>query len=120
MDRGFLKLIEMHHLQEVSGALVTEFALKAEFPLPLQTIKHVIHDVEPRKERVLLEHHQPVGSGLQNRLTFQENFAGGGRLESGDQIQQGGFAAAGRAEENHKLTLNHLEIDRLKGLHGLS
>src|SRR4030095_328265 len=64
----------------------------------------------------LLEQHQPIVAGPLHRLTLQRDSSGRGFLETGDQIQEGGLATSGRAEEDHPLTFPDFQIDGLQRL----
>src|SRR5215469_8541101 len=55
---------------------------------------HVLDGGAPGKERVLLEHHPAVGSGLRHLVAVHEDVAGGGLDEARDHVEQGGLATA--------------------------
>jgi len=59
------------------------------------------------------------GGGPQSAeiLSFEENFAGGGRLELHDGAGEGGFAAAGLPDESQDLTLFDPEADPIDSAH---
>ena len=61
-----------------------------------------------RIERVGLEHHGDAAIGGGDRihgLAADQQLAGGDLLQSCDHAQQRGLAAAGRADEDHKLAV---------------
>jgi hypothetical protein len=66
------------------------------------------------EEGVVLEHHAHVplaGGDRRDVLAAVPHLAGVGRLEPGDDAEEGGLPAAGRAEEGDELTLRDLERD---------
>ena len=86
----------------------------------LQREAHILGHGHMRVERVGLEHHgdAAIGGGDRvHRLAADQQFAGGDLLQPGDHAQQGGLAAAGRADENHQLAVLDGERDVADGLH---
>ena len=61
-----------------------------------------------------------VVAGPRHAPALQSDFARGRLFESGNQIEQGRFAAAGGTEQNHILALPDFKIDRFEGFHVLS
>ena len=59
--------------------------------------------VFPGKEGVLLEHHAAVGAGAADRFAVHQDGARGGPQEPGDGVEDGGFPAAGGADEGDEL-----------------
>ena len=54
---------------------------------------------EPREQRVALEDHAAVRAGPGDGMAVEQNFAAGGFIESGDDADERGFAATGRADD---------------------
>ena len=72
-------------------------------------------DGQVGKERVGLEDHAEVRAwaGRGDVLAVDDDAAGGGLEEAGDQVERRGLAAAGRTEQREQLALVHGEIDRV-------
>ena len=92
----------------------------------LQRVGDVVEDAHVRPDRVVLEHDAEPrsfggttlpGRGVGDALVADANRAGIGRLEAGDQPQQHGLAAAGRAEQREALAVDQLEVEPRQ--HGL-
>src|SRR6266851_7152642 len=79
--------------------------------LALQTIADVLADGVPGEKRVLLENHRPLPARRGNQLAANPEFAARRPLETCEQIEQGGLAAAARAHDRKELVLLDLEID---------
>jgi hypothetical protein len=73
--------------------------------------RDVVAYVEPRHQRVLLEHHAAVGAGACHRLAVEQDLAGRWRQEAGDAVQQRGLAAAGSAQRDHEVAVLHRHVD---------
>ena len=54
--------------------------------LQIQAVYHVGNDVQPRKERGFLKHHQPILAGARDGAAVFENFAGIRLFQPGDDI----------------------------------
>ena len=71
----------------------------------LQAERHVIVHAHVRVERVALEHHGDVailGGDIVDDAVADEDAAVADLLKAGEQAQAGGFAAAGRADEDEE------------------
>ena len=81
----------------------------------------VVADGQPGKAGVLLEDHaDAVGDLAADRLAFERHLAARRHRQSGDQLQQGGLAAAGRADHGEELALAQLEVERPDRVHGIT
>ena len=78
---------------------------------------HVGPDGLPGEKLVLLGHEPNLGSGGTDGLPVHQDLSGSGALQSGNEAQQGGLAAAGRAHDAEELPLLHLKADIPKSLH---
>ncbi len=83
-----------HQLQRINGAFL-------ELVFGLLGTKHALHRQvnvlkagQPGQQRVVLEHHRAFGTGRIDLLVVADQGAIGGPDQPGDQVQQGGFAAA--------------------------
>ena len=61
-----------------------------------------------------------VGAGTGDRRAVEQHLAGARRVKPGDDAQQGGLAAARRAEDGDEVVLAHFEVDRHQRLRGLA
>jgi hypothetical protein len=68
---------------------------------------------EPREEGGvgILEEHDPVAAGPRDRRAVEREVARRGRFEAGDDVEEGGLAAAAGAQETEEFALADLEID---------
>ncbi len=71
----------------------------------------VVAHRQPGKQRRLLEHHGAVGPRRPGRRTLDGHAPAGRLLEAGDDVEQGGFAAARRPEQRNEFTVADREID---------
>jgi hypothetical protein len=80
---------------------------------------HVVVNREPGQQRVVLEHHRPVGSRLLHLIALEQDGARCDLRKSGDQVEQGRLAAPGMADDRDHLALLDLERDIVQhvGLH---
>jgi hypothetical protein len=81
----------------------------------------VVEDGEVGIERVVLKHHRHVAAGGRDVVDLaiaDPNGAGVDRLESGEQPQQRGLAAAGGAEQHQAFAVGDVEIDRSQRVMG--
>ncbi len=85
--------------------------------LELQSEQQVVHHVEPREQRVFLEHHHPVSAGPAHRHAIGEDPARVGPLQPGDDVQQRRLAAARRANQADELALVHLQRHAIERMH---
>ena len=65
----------------------------------------------------MLKHDAAVGAGACHRLAVDKDRAGFDRQKAADQIKQGGFAAAGRAEQRDKFAVGDLERNLVERQH---
>ena len=77
--------------------------------LQLQTEKHVAENIQPRKKRWFLEHHQAISSRAGYRLSIGEHISAVRLFQSSNDVQQCRFPAAARADEADKLTFVYLQ-----------
>src|SRR5579872_4044160 len=71
----------------------------------------------PRKQRMLLEAHRVVGPWPQHRLAVDQDLAVGLRLQASGDAQEGGFAAAARAENGEELPGVDRDVDAVERHH---
>nr|GEX10615.1 hypothetical protein [Tanacetum cinerariifolium] len=79
----------------------------------------VFADGHVRVQGVGLKHHRQVALGrsdLGDLAAIKLDTAAGDVFQAGDQAQQGGFAAARRANENHELAVFHVQVDAFDDL----
>src|SRR4051812_41853715 len=81
------------------------------YPRLLQRIGDVARDVAPGKERVVLEEHRPIGAWAADAIAAEEQLARVGLVEAGEEVQQGGLAAAARTAQAEELTGLDVESD---------
>ena len=82
--------------------------------MTLETELHVAARGEVRKQGVILEHGADVALirlALIDDLAVEQDVAGGGLLEAGDQAQRGGLAASGRAQQGEETAPRNGERD---------
>ncbi len=79
----------------------------------LQPKRHVFLHVAPREQAFILEDHAALGAGALHLFAFQLNGAMLIRDKPGDEIQQGGFSAPGRAQHHQQLTAVQRQVDVL-------
>ncbi len=104
---------QLHHVQRTGHALD---ALVLGHVAHAQGVGHVVAHRHVRKQRVVLEHHAKValvrrraGDGL----FVEEDFARGGRLETGQHHQRGGLAGARGAQQGQEFTALDLQVQVL-------
>ena len=84
----------------------------------LQAQFHVAARGQVGIERVGLEHHGDAALGRRHDVdhaVVDQHMASGVLLQPRDDAQQGGLAAARRADEHHELAVGDVEIDALEG-----
>ena len=75
---------------------------------------HVLGHVHVRVEGVGLEHHGDVavlGVDVVDHALADADLAGAGLHQPGDDVEQGGLAAAGRPQQHQELAVGELDID---------
>ena len=88
--------------------------------LPAQALhvdgqEHVVEDGAPREEDRGLEDHADVPARALDGGAAEGRAPGGGRQQAGEDLEQGGLAAAGGPDHRHELALVHGEADPLEG-----
>jgi hypothetical protein len=68
----------------------------------------------PGKQRILLEYDAAVATGSGDRPAIEQDTAAGRRGEPGQQIEQGGFSAAARADQSEEFAGANVERDVLQ------
>ncbi|MNZ33319.1 hypothetical protein D3C78_506640 [compost metagenome] len=74
----------------------------------------VVPHASPGVERRVLEHHHPRRRRPVHRLAIGQQTAAVGRLQTGDQTQQGRLAATGRPQQRDELPRRHVQVDVLQ------
>ena len=69
---------------------------------------------------MLLEQHEPIVMRSFHPRAIQSDFPGGRLLESGNDVEQGGFSAAGGAEEDKEFTRANLCANGLQRFNSLA
>ena len=113
------------HVQELFGAVV---ALLAADALVVERQRDVFRGVLERQQVEGLEHEaqelvaQARGFGLPqiaDRVTRQHVAAAVIAVENAEDVQQRGFAGAGRAHDGHQLAFADVQVDALEHVQGL-
>ena len=68
-------------------------------------------DREPGKQSMILEDQDAIGSGPSNGIAVHQDLTRGLRIESGNQVQQRGLAAAGWTNDAEKFSRANFKID---------
>ena len=98
--------VEVHGVQQLVGLVV---ALPPGDASELQGQLDVRSDRQPREQRRLLEHESDPSSPVDR--------AGGGLVEPGDEVEEGGLAASRRADEADELAGCDVEVDAVERMH---
>ena len=115
---------QAHHLQRHLGPLV---ALGPGHSRIHEGDLHVLHERQLWQQIVLLENktQHPVADGrqlifvhLSHILSVQQIRAGGGDVQTADDVHAGGLAGTGLAHDGHKLPLVNLKRDVIGSLDG--
>src|SRR5262249_15246135 len=77
-------------------------ALGLAHALLTQAVFHILLDVEPRKQRIVLEHDAAVRPRALDGNAVEQDLAAIGPFETGKNVQQGRLAAAARAKQCQK------------------
>ena len=107
----------MDHLQEFERLLTPRPESKTIGRFPFQAIDNVLDHVQPGKQRVLLEHHQSIVSRPAHGVALEQDISCRRRFKARNQIEQRGFAAARRPEQDHVLAFADFEVHRLQRRH---
>ncbi len=108
-----LKALEADHLDKAACHLQ---ALGLGNALHLQAEGDVVYHREPGEKRVLLEHHAAVRIDLVDLAAVDDDAPGRGLVKTGDEVEQGGFAAARGAQQHDEFALFNLQIDAIERL----
>ena len=76
----------------------------------------VLLDGQPREERRLLEHQEPLRAGAIDRAPIDRNVPAAGSEMPGQGVEQSGFAAPRWAEQANELTGVNVDVDVLQRL----
>ncbi len=71
----------------------------------LQSESHIVDDVQPGEERMLLKDNSPVHPGAEDRLIVENCYAIRRLDESCDQIQKSGLSATGSVQGDNKVSV---------------
>jgi hypothetical protein len=72
--------------------------------------QHVVDHAAPLQQQRLLEHHPDVARGIERlRRRSDAHFAGIDRVQSGEDLQQRGLAAAGRTDQRDQFAFRDIE-----------
>src|SRR5215469_1104617 len=99
---------------ELDHRLRPRAGLRLADALQLEAEAHIAQHIAPRIERVLLEHEAAVGAGRGDDVTADENAAACRLGEPLQHPQQGGLAAARRADDDEEFPWRDVEIDVLQ------
>ncbi len=113
--------VEQHaDLEQVGGGVDAGGDVGAGHPHVLEAEGQVLAHGHVRVEGVGLEHHREAALGFRDVVdpaALDQDVAGGRVVEAGDQAQQGGLAAAGRADEDDEFTVGDFEVDAVDHRH---
>ena len=101
-------------MQQRRGALHPRVDLGLRRAPQLERKGHVVVDAHMRIERVVLEHHGDIALRRRDAvdaLVADIDFARRDRLEPGDDPEQRGLAAAGRADKDDELVICDFEVE---------
>ncbi len=116
-------LADLRQLHQVEHAAHRGVDLAARAALHLQAEADVLGDAHVREQRITLEHR--VDRAAERRQAFhafaiEADAAGAGLFETGDEAEEGGLAAAGRAEEGEEFVGVDIQGHIVKGLQALA
>jgi len=112
----FGEILQPDQFQGLSGAYLV---LRRRQALHLGAEDHVLPHREPGKQGGLLEHHGAVRTRLADPRAIDFEAAGGGRFETGQQVEQGGLAAARRPEQRGEFAVRDGQVDALQRRYGV-
>ncbi|MNZ80381.1 hypothetical protein D3C78_990130 [compost metagenome] len=112
---AFGQVLHLHQREHFLDPLRDQFAIKA---LHLEAEGDILRNTHVRKQRVTLEHRvDPTLERRQivDRLAREADLTVADMLEAGDGAQQGGFAAAGGAEQGEEFVVGNVHRDVIEG-----
>ena len=89
-------------------------AIRLGNPALAQAERDVFAHGEPWEQRVRLKHHAAIRAWARDFVAVQDDAAAGRPVEPGDDPQQRGFSAAGRAEDGDEVVVADAESGRLQ------
>ena len=101
-----LKSAQADHIDK---RLRAPLALGARHALPLKAVENIGAHRFPREQRKMLKHDTAVRPWRRDRFAFHGDAAGFDRKKPADEIEQGGFAAAGGTEQRQEFARPHLQ-----------
>ena len=107
-DKAFFRPFKAHFFQHPRGGCP---ALRFVDPGQLQPERDVILHVAPRQQPFMLKDHAAIGSRSFNPLAFEGDAAVLIRHESGNQVQQRGFTAAGGPQDHQQFAAVQRQVD---------
>src|SRR3546814_807358 len=110
---GVLEPSQAHHLDEPLGRLAPLGSLHA---LHLQAKRHVLGNGQPRKQRVLLEHHAAVRIDVAHFAAVDDNASGAGLFETRHQVEQRRLAATRSSQHDQKFAARNLQVHAVQRL----
>ena len=112
------KMRELHQREHLGDARMRRFA--RELRAHAQREADIVRHRHVRKQRVGLEHHADIAlvrRHVGDRALVEQDVAGIGSDEAGDQIERGGLARSARAQQRHECAGRHVERDAVDRLH---
>ena len=79
-----------------------------------QAERDVLAHGQPWEQRVGLKHHAAIRARARHLAPVEHDAAAGRPVEAGDDAQQRGFSAAGRAEDGDEVVVADVEVGRLQ------
>ena len=113
MRAGLLLVTKTDEVEVVAGGL--EALGIGEGGLEAEAEEDVLQGIEPREERILLEHDEAIPARGRHRLIPEADFSLIGVLQAGQQAKQGRLAATRRAYDGQELPFPHIQADILQG-----
>ncbi|MDT4823688.1 hypothetical protein FQZ97_569240 [compost metagenome] len=94
-DTALVEAGQVHQGEHFAG---TSLSLGAGHAGQFQTEGDIAEHVLPGQQGVVLEHHAALGAGAADENAVEADAPGAGADEAGDEVEQRGLAAAGRAQ----------------------
>jgi len=113
-DAAALKAFQAHDLQHIAHLAADSLFVHLFQP---QAKGHILKHVQVREKGVFLEHrvHRAlVGRHARDVLAFEQDLARIGLQKTCNEAQGGGFAAAGRAQQRHKLFVMDVKVQPIQ------